>query len=198
MTTASFPYQLANLLGDGSRVLDGEPIRAIHFNRLHREIVAIQSVLGKDIEGGLSNLKARLALEMNGDGSYQREVLVEDDQSGNSFGARRYLDTQQQDFSPVDDLTYALNVGYTIFDDPPVVFLCAQVDSADAYRVGMARKFLTEVTPEVVRVWFNDYDGGGPSGQPFTETMAWVAFSGALHTFPNDRSWGMPPIRSGS
>lgn len=196
----SFPYPYASsALGTkGAIPADGRAIRADHFNRLFRSVVALQAAIGELPEGDAASMKARLAVEMLGDGHFGRSVMCEDDPSGQNQGTRRFWDAQQQEvqLGVIGNRSFAMSIGYTMFEEPPVCMACPHQTQAQGYNEDMSRRLLVEVEPENVRLWFSAIDGTTPSTA--TRAVAWLVVSQNLHVYENDKTWLLPPTRTGS
>jgi len=196
--TMRFPYALSGLGTGGAIPANGRPVRAEFFNRVFRSVVALQAAIGKDIEGSKTDLKTRLAVEMLGDGHFERSVLCEDDPSGNQAGTRRYWDSQQQNVNVgTTGKTFALNIGFTLFEEPPVCMACCHQTQAQGYNTDQSRRLLVDIAPENVRLFFSQIDGTGPASG-VTRAVAWLTVSQNLHVYENDKTWVLPPTRTGS
>jgi len=193
-----YPFAASGLSTGGAIPSDGRPVRAEHFNRLFRAVVALEAAIGKDIEGNESDLKTRLAVEMHGDGELRRSVMCEDDPSGNQAGTRRYWDAQQQNVDiGTSGRTFPMSIGYTLFDEPPVCMACCHQTQSQGYNEDQSRRLLVDIAPENVRLYFGRIDGTGPISV-VTRAVAWLTVSQNLHVYENDKTWVLPPTRTGS
>lgn len=196
--TLKYPFASSALASKGAIPSDSLPNRAEHFNRLFRSVVALQAAIGKDIEGTVADLKTRLDFEMNAGGQLAREVITDDDPSGNEQGSRRYWDGQQQNVTVGSPgRTFPMSIGYTLFAEPPVVMFCVHPTAAQGYNTDMSRKLLVDIEPENVRVFFSAIDGASPLATA-TRAVAWLTVSQNVEVYENDRAWILPPNRTGS
>lgn len=199
----SYPFSIATLSSTGAKPTDKKPIYASGFNRLFAEVTALEAAIGLNPQGNKTDLKTRLAVYLNADGTYKRAVVCEDDPSGNQRGTTRFFDSQ------VDAIT--INAGgvtggkplifvplaYSAWDVPPVFVLCWQRTVAQGYRDELTRNQILAISEIGVNVDTRKFDGHSIDTSD-AEKMAWIAVSRNLHVWEEDVAWCLPPARTGS
>ena len=195
MSLPRYPYQMSNLATQGALVFDGQAVRADHFNRLAREVTIMQGVMGIGVAGGAGNLRVRLSQEMQPDGTFKREVLCEDDPSGNEQGCRRYLDTQWEEINIGTKLaSFPLSIAYNAFSEPPVCLFSVMTNGG--FDNNADRAFITGNEAWGTRVYFSQINGTKPATS--TIRVAWLAISQRVEVYDGERAWIMQPVRAGS
>lgn len=192
-----FPYSVATLSSTGARPINGRPVHAVHFNRMFQEVTALEGAIGPNPHGTQASLKARLAVAMNDDGTYKKELVCEDDPSGNQRGTCRYLYSTEYDveFIGGGGLVTAegiIPLHYTAFDEPPVVIVCAMETAFSDTMARMQLKAVSEVGATIDCRTFNNSSGAGGSNPVIA-----VAISTQLKVFEEDVAWFLPPARTG-
>lgn len=181
-------------LGDLHQYLpqDGDEISADAFNALHVEVMTIEAVLGLDVGGAAASLEARLAVAMNGDGSWKAELSCEDGTEG--VGSRRYWSTTALTDN-VNTLTYSYsNLPAALFDEDPIFIAGSWSDRSSAPQHSAQGVFVVEsISPSGVRC-FRNRQLIGNSGSYY---MTGIAIS-QLQTFQDDTPYAAPPWRSGA
>lgn len=195
----SFPYSIVALTSGSGVPSNATPIHARDFNRLFQEVTAIEAALGPNPQGNKADVKTRLATALNDDGSYKKELLCEDDPSGNKRGCGRYL------YLISESLTFDLDLprtgytegfrrhSYTAFPNPPVFFW--NVVSA-AYDVKYDRMQLKAISPIGAVIDTRDNDAT-PFGSTHSIVTTSIAISSELEVYEEDVPWGLPPVRTG-
>lgn len=198
-----YPYRLSDLTATGNVPVDGAAVRGVHFNRLFREISAIQAALGPGdrLRGDYSTLKARIGAEMQENGNLTSELLGEPDRSGNKLGSTVFWDSQQEavTFSipgTPDGDRYFVRMAYTAWDDPPV-FLCAYADSTNGWQAEAARLLVYDESEIGVSVNVRRFNGASV-GSSISGDLHWLAVSRETKVWAGNKAWGLPPIRTGS
>ena len=195
-----FPYDLPDLTGAGDVPADSEPARGIHFNRLFREIAAIQATLGINPEGSRSTVLARYSEEIRtADGGFKKELGCEDDPSGNKRGCRRYLDSQWilVDTGSTQEARTTLKFGYTLFPEPPALIFGILRDDADGYAQGLFQRTIFALSEVAARIDVRTNLGAAPPAN-LDYRIAWMALSRNLLIFEENVAWAMQPVRTGS
>jgi len=196
----SFPYSIAVLTSGAGVPANGTPIHARDFNRLFSEVAALESAIGPNPQGNKTDFKTRLAVALNDDGTYKKELICEDDPSGNSRGTTRYLYANLQSTTfEVDALSSVAGEGffklpYTPFSDPPIFIFC--ISGAGA-RIDVERMQIKSISEIGVVIDARKHGGSG-NVAPFTDDMHGFAISNELNVWEDDVAWGLPPVRTGS
>ena len=203
---AAYPAAVATLSTTGQRPADGKPWLAVHFNRLFAEIIAIEATLGignVPPRGAVADLKTRLAAGTNDRGTVKRELLCEDDPSGNQRGTARFWAPQQRSivFNPKNasgappDGFYKLP--YSVYDDePPAFFACIGRPDASGFANAKAILAIDSISQIGVVIDVRSQAGAAPTAST-TETIYGLAISRNLRIYDDDRKWVVPPGRSG-
>jgi hypothetical protein len=170
---------------------DGDQIKSDPFNLLHQEVTVLQGVLGRRIAAEAASLADRLDVSMNPDGTFKKELLLDD--VGGGAGSRRYFCCVHS-----DSITYGnsgtANLPATLFPEDPLVITGEWNDRTSA-AVYDARGFflLTDLAPTGVRaLLFND--GGTANGGYY---MTALVFS-EPEIFDSQARFVAPPWRSGA
>ncbi len=194
-----YPYTLPDLNGSGARPTDGKPIRAVHFNRSFREITAIQAALGEgdQLRGDLASLKARLAVNMNNDGSLKQEMICDNDQSGNERGGYRYFDSEAKIASLSAGKTRVLvRLSYTHYREPPVFIGCVAHANADTWLANVASQAVEAVSEIGCRLTLRQSDGSAPTAA-VSFRYHWLTISSEPIVWEDNVGWAMKPVRIG-
>jgi len=198
-----YPYTTSDLVNTGNVPSDGKYVRAIHFNRLFSEISALQSALGpgERLYGSTASLDARLDGEMNEDGTLERELLTDSDESGNKLGSTRYWDSQKADTQlsipgSTAGQTEFIRLAYSAWDEPPA-FFCCWGDDDNIWELNAARDLINGVSEVGVQVAFRKFNGGSIDATIDGE-VHWLAVSRNRRTWQGGRAWALPPVRTGS
>lgn len=180
-------------LGDLHRYapVDGEVVRADDFNALHQEVTVVEAVLGRAVQGAAASLVARLAVSMNGDGSFKREFLCEDGEEGQ--GSRRYLCTRAGDNVAPGNYADA-DLPEALFAEDPIVLLGSWNDRTGSGTYTAQGVFVVnDLSPSGIRAWHNR-QLLGPSGNNYLVVLA----ISQLQSFPDDVPYAAPPWRQGA
>lgn len=198
----AFPYAVATLSSTGDRPINGRPIRDTHFNRLFMETVALASAIGLDPQENKTDLKTRLAVSMNGDGTYKRELLGPDDPSGNKRGTTVFIDTQWTD-ATINSGSIAggkpnvfVPFAYSPWDEPPVFIACWQNTNAAGYDLDLSLHTILAISEIGVNIDVRNINGTVPSTAK-TRNVAWICLSRSLQVWQDDVAWCLPPVRTG-
>lgn len=196
----SFPYSIATLTTGGGVPTNGTPVHARDFNRLFSETTALESAIGKNPQGNKTDLKTRLAVKLNDDGTYKKELVCEDDPSGNARGTTRFMWMDERSVTSERDLVIGLftdlflRLPYTTYPSPPVCLFSIEPASSFDNMERLQISFVSEVGV-VVDARTN---GGGSPGAAHAVTVTLVAISRDLQVWEDDVPWAIPPVRTGS
>jgi hypothetical protein len=199
----SFPFALATLSSTGSRPIDKKPIYAIHFNRVFYEITAIESAIGLNPQGNKTDLKTRLAVYLNNDGTYKRGFVCEDDPSGNQRGTTRFFDSQCESVTINPTSTVGgkplifVPLAYSAWDEPPVMVCCWQRTIAQGFSDNLTRNQILAISEVGMSYDTRKFDSTNINTAD-AEKLAWIAVSRSLHVWEEDVAWCLPPARTGS
>ena len=198
----AFPFAIATLSSTGDRPTNGRPIRDHHFNRLFAEVNALESAIGLNPEGSLADLKTRLAVSMNGDGTYKKELLGPDDPSGNKRGTTVFADTQWTD-ATINSASITggkpnvfIPLAYSPWDEPPVFIGCWQNTNASGYDTDLALHVILAISEVGVNYDVRNINGTVPNTAK-TRNVAWLCLSRSLQVWEDDVAWCLPPARTG-
>lgn len=199
----SFPFSLAQLSSTGARPIDKRPVYAVHFNRLFQEVTAIEAAIGLNPQGNKTDLKTRLAVYLNNDGTYKRALVCEDDPSGNQRGTTRFFDSQVESITINPSSTAGAKplvfvpLAYTAWDDPPVMVVCWQRTIAQGFNDNLTRNQILAISEVGMNLDVRKFDGHSIDASD-AEKLAWIAVSRGLHVWEEDVAWCLPPARTGS
>lgn len=201
-----YPYTLSNLDGAGTIPLDGEPVRAVHFNRLFRELVSIEAALGngRQLRGDAAagpTLDDRLSGEMAQDGGLEREMLTDDDPSGNRRGAVRFFDSQVEDIittepSSTNISNIFIKLAYSAWDEPPCFFFIMGAD-AGTWQADWARRMITATSEVGARINVRRFNGASLQNTIDGE-LHWLTVSRNFKVWEDNVAWALRPVRTGS
>lgn len=197
----SFPYSIAVLTTGNGVPSNGTPVHARDFNRLFSEVTALEAAIGKGIAGNKADLKTRLAIDMNDDGTYKKELLCEDDPSGNKRGTARFLHGNIS--TGTIELNKVLNVyvdlffklPYCLYPSPPVVISWLGSTVA-GHQVGLERPQIRAISEVGVLLEVRDHAGGAAGALSYN--VHFFALSLDLEVFEDNVPWAIPPVRTGS
>lgn len=196
-----YPYTLSNLSGAGAVPADGKPVRAVHFNRLFREISGIESALGNGRQlRGDSTVGPRLAdrlSELNADGSLKRELITDDDYSENKRGAYRYFDSQVESVTfTTSSMRTTVKLAYSVWDEPPAFFF-TYGNTAGTWEPNLARRLMLGISEVGCRLEGRKFQGN-PVDATTNLHVHWFAVSRSLKVFEDNVAWAIRPVRTGS
>ena len=188
----SFPYSIAVLTSGAGVPANGTPIHARDFNRLFSEVTALESAIGPNPQGNKTDLKTRLAVALNDDGTYKKELICEDDPSGNKRGTTRYMYPIGQTIEIKTGRSF-VKLPFTTFANPPVFIFCYELT---AFKFDADRIQIYDIS-EIGAVLDNRSIGGG-TASTHSEDLYAFAISNELNVWEDDVAWGLPPVRTGS
>jgi hypothetical protein len=202
----SYPYSIATLSSTGDKATNGRPIRPNHFNRLFKEVNALESAIGLNPQGSQADLKTRLTQYLNDDGTYKKELVCEDDPSGNNRGSARYINlgawagnTVKKTLIQLGGVTYLattmIPLPYTAFDDSPVTICC--IRSTSAVLASYERLQILASQPFVVTIDCRGHAGAVFGGATLSIDFVVMNISQFIKTFQEDVAWCLPPARTG-
>lgn len=207
---AKYPAELVDF-SVGQAPVDGQPILAVHFNRIAQEITAMEAALGignAPLIGPAASLAARLGGTagvggMNDNGTLKQEVICEDDPSGNERPCARFWCSQQRNvvINPKNLTTSPPDAHFpfpvTAYDDdPPAFFACIARTDAAGFSNNYAIFNISAITQVGAVLDVRNQNGGSPTAS-VTERIGGVAISRNLRIFDDARKWVVPPGRSG-
>lgn len=199
-----YPYATTNLSSAGDAPADGYALRPHHLSRLQAEFTLLVGALGLGVNGAFTTLKDRLASMLNDDGTYLREVLCEDDPSGNSFPTLRYLDVQATQITVNPDALVTprsdafVPLAYCLWETTPAMFWTVQVTNAAGFDDASAIVQINNLSEVGANFEVRKYDGTIGASAARNVQLGWMAMSRRLRIWEDDVAWGLPPVRNGS